>query len=60
MDRLQPRLVIGIDNLTRAAVYLAGFARQVTMLVRGPGLSPPPRCSSSSAPRPARSGWPKW
>lgn len=32
-------IVGGANSAGQAAVYLAGFARQVTMLVRGPGLS---------------------
>src|SRR5439155_26106367 len=32
-------IVGGANSAGQAAVYLAGFARRVTMLVRGPGLS---------------------
>jgi thioredoxin reductase (NADPH) len=61
----QPVLVVGGANAAgQAAVDLARYAGQVTLLVRGPspaggrGRCPRRRCSSSSAPSPTPTGWP--
>jgi Pyridine nucleotide-disulphide oxidoreductase len=61
----QPVLVVGGANAAgQAAVHLARYAGQVTLLVRGPGQRegagrcPRRRCSSSSAPSPTPTGWP--